>query len=118
MEISVVIPTRDRSEIFDRTLTRLAEQSGDMAFEVIVIDDGSRDGTPAAVREHEARAELDIRLFEQPSLGPAAARNRALEAARAPVCLFLNDDTWPQRDLVEHHARFHRTRPEPEAALL
>jgi glycosyltransferase involved in cell wall biosynthesis len=119
MEISVVIPTRDRSAILDETLTRLGRQSGEVAFEVIVIDDASRDGTPTAVREHPAHAALDIRLLEQPSpLGPAAARNRALDAAAAPVCLFLNDDTWPHGDLVERHARFHRETPEPKAALL
>lgn len=118
MEVTVVIPTRDRRELLRQTLRGLAEQSGSARFEVIVIDDGSCDGSPEAVRELAAHAALDLRLLEQPSQGPAAARNRALAAARAPVCLFLNDDTWPRPDLVERHARFHRDRPEPEAALL
>jgi hypothetical protein len=51
-------------------------------------------------------------------LGPAAARNRALTTVRAPVCLFIDDDTWPRAGLVARHAAFHRQHPEPGAALL
>jgi len=118
MDLTVVIPTRDRKSLLVETLGRLARQTGDPHFEVVVVDDGSADGSPAAVRELAAREPLEVRLLEQPPLGPAAARNRALAAARAPVCLFINDDTWPRPDLVERHARFHRDHPEPEAALL
>jgi GT2 family glycosyltransferase len=118
MDITVVIPTRDRNAVACETLRRLARQTGDARFEVIVIDDGSSDGTAQAVRELAEHEPLELRLFEQNALGPAAARNRAMAAARAPVCLFLNDDTWPRPDLLERHARFHSERPEPTAALL
>src|SRR4051812_19547868 len=100
MELTVVIPTRDRRGIFAETLARLEVQSGSNAlFEVIVVDDGSRDGSRELIRKRAARSSLDLKLIEQPELGPAAGRNRALAAARAPVCLFLDDDSWPHRDL-------------------
>jgi GT2 family glycosyltransferase len=118
MDLTVVIPTRDRRALVCETLGRLVRQSGDVQFEVIVVDDGSSDGSPEAIRELAEREPLDVRLLVQTALGPATGRNRALEAARAPVCLFLNDDTWPHSDLVERHARFHRDRPDPAAALL
>jgi len=118
MDLTVVIPTRDRRALVCETLGRLARQSGDVQFEVIVVDDGSSDGSPEAIGELAEREPLDVRLIVAPALGPASARNRALEVARAGVCLFLNDDTWPRSDLVERHARFHRDRPNPEAALL
>jgi len=116
-ELTVVIPTRDRRAILRETLTRLADHASEIC-EVIVIDDGSTDGTPAAVRQHAAADSLDLRLLEQAGRGPAAARNRAIGSARAPVCVFMNDDTWPQAGLLQRHRDFHRRNPELEAALL
>jgi len=57
-------------------------------------------------------------VLEQAQRGPAAARNRGIEAARGAVCLFLGDDTRPEPGLIERHASFHRRTPEQEAALL
>jgi glycosyltransferase involved in cell wall biosynthesis len=118
MELTVVIPTRDRRETLLETLARLERQEGDVGFEAIVVDDGSSDGTPAAVRAIAERAPFELTLIEQPGRGPAAARNRALAAARGPACLFINDDAWPGPDLLARHRDFHARRPQPEAALL
>jgi mycofactocin glycosyltransferase len=118
MELTVVIPTRDRRAILCETLARLAPQTRDVLFEVIVVDDGSADGTADAVRTEALRQPYPLRLIEQRAAGPATARNRALATAQAPVCLFLDDDTWPGPDLASRHRDFHLGRPEREAALL
>jgi glycosyltransferase involved in cell wall biosynthesis len=117
-DLSVVIPTRDRRAILRETLRRLERQCGDAAFEVIVVDDASEDGTREEVRSIAASSPLELELIEGPGRGPAAARNMALERAAAPVCLILNDDNWPREDLVARHVRFHEEHPEPETALL
>ena len=117
MELTVVIPTRDRRAVLLEALRRLGEQQGD-DFEVVVVDDGSSDGTPQAVEELARRSRFPLALIRRAAGGPAAARNRAIEAARAPVCLFLNDDSWPRPDLVARHRSFHAANPDPEAALL
>jgi glycosyltransferase involved in cell wall biosynthesis len=118
LDVTVVIATRDRRAVLCEALARLEGQSGEVGFEVVVVDDGSADGTADAVREVAARGALDLRLIEQPSLGPAAARNRAIAEASAPVCLFLNDDSWARPDLLARHHAFHRREPDSRAALL
>jgi glycosyltransferase involved in cell wall biosynthesis len=118
MELSVIIPTRNRCAILCETLDRLEAQCGDAELEVVVVDDGSTDETRDVVRRRAAASPFPLILIEQAGLGPAAARNRALAAVRAQVCLFLDDDTWPRAGLVARHAAFHRQHPEPGAALL
>src|SRR5438045_7374547 len=64
------------------------------------------------------RLQYELRVLRQHPAGPAAARGRALRAARGGVVLFLGDDTWPAGDLLARHADFHRRRPARSAALL
>jgi glycosyltransferase involved in cell wall biosynthesis len=113
-QISVVIPTHNRSRILARTLEALANQRSDGAgdardgqwnetFEVIVADDGSRDDTAAVLEAERARGRLALRSFSQEQRGPARARNQALALARAPRALLLGDDTVPAPDLIARH---------------
>ena len=118
IELSVIIPTRDRIDVLTETLERLIAQDATLPFEVIVVDDGSTDSTVATVRSRAKQSAVPISVLEQGPRGPAAARNAGIAAARGKVCLFLGDDTWPRPDLVERHGRMHRRRPEPRAALL
>lgn len=118
MDLTVVIPTRDRLPTLRETLARLDAQAGEAAFEVVVVDDGSRDGTPAALREAGDSHAFPFTLLENGGRGPAAARNRAIAVARGSVCLFINDDTWPGPGLAARHVEFHRRHPEPTAGLL
>jgi GT2 family glycosyltransferase len=117
--LSVVIPTKDRAEALARTLDALEAQRSDGAkLEALVVDNGSADGTIAAVREREG-ASLPIRLLEQPNGGPAAARNAAAAAATGDLLLFLGDDTEPaDTNLLRAHIKLHATRPEPAYGVL
>lgn len=118
IELSVIIPTRNRVEVLMETLERLMGQQTEVAFEVVVVDDGSTDATVARTRSLAERSAAAVRVIEQRSQGPATARNRGIAAARGSACLFLGDDTWPRSDLVERHGLLHRRRPEAHAALL
>lgn len=118
MELTVIVPTRDRRAIVLETLDRLDRQVGGVGFEVIVTDDGSTDGTAEAVLDGASNRPYDLTLLSQPSSGASAARNRALDESSAPVCLFLNDDAWPREDLIARHRDFHARRPEETAAVL
>jgi GT2 family glycosyltransferase len=106
LELSVVIPTFNRVEILPSVLEMLGRQSlQNERFEVIVVDDGSSDGTPRFLQSFSAP--YRFRAFSQPNAGPAGARNRGVIAAQSPLVVFLGDDTVPEEAFLETHLRAH-----------
>jgi glycosyltransferase involved in cell wall biosynthesis len=88
-EVSVVIPTRNRRELLLRSVASALGQEG-VALEVIVVDDGSDDGTAEAVTGLCTRK---VRLVRhRTNRGVSAARNAGIAHARAPWVAFLDDD--------------------------
>ncbi len=113
---SVVIPTFERPDTLFQVLDALARQKDPPDFEVVVVDDGSRDETPSRLAAYQAA--YPFRFFSQSNSGPAAARNRGIAEARGRLILFLGDDTVPEAELLAVHARTHgQTRPHPVAVL-
>src|SRR4051812_41105072 len=109
--ISVVIPTKDRSDALARTLAALESQRVSDELEVIVVDNGSSDETVAMVGAHAVNSKLPIKLIVHPEGGPAAARNAGATAASGKILLLLGDDTEPaDKGLVEAHAALHAAR--------
>jgi glycosyltransferase involved in cell wall biosynthesis len=90
---SVIVPARNSAETLRRTLTCLKEQEVDFGYEVIVVDDGSSDGTPELVRA----AGDPIRLVRQEGAGPAAARNRGVAESGGTALAFCDADCYPTR---------------------
>lgn len=90
MLFSVVIPTYNRAVLISRTLDSLWRQSL-TDFEVIVVDDGSNDGTSDYLRSLQGR----IQCMQQENRGPGAARNLGAASARGDYVAFLDsDDVW------------------------
>jgi glycosyltransferase involved in cell wall biosynthesis len=118
MDISIVIPTRDRRDRLLATLDALdGQRLGGAAGEVVVADNGSSDGTAAALRARTGV--LPVVLVEEPRAGASFARNRALEEVRAPVVVLLGDDMVPASDdLLARHLELHKARPEDGYGVL
>ena len=106
MDITVVIATYNRRELLARTLPSVLGQDyppGD--YEIILVVDGSTDGTAQYVRS--LRTECRVEVLEQENRGPAAARNAGIGAAAGEVALFLDDDIRCDRGLLREHAEAH-----------
>lgn len=101
--VSIVVATRDRVAGLELLLDALGRQSaGTTALEVIVVDDGSADGTPALLADRVADGVLDLTALRQPSSGgPGRARNRGWRAARSPLVVFTDDDCVPTDTWLE-----------------
>jgi glycosyltransferase involved in cell wall biosynthesis len=91
--VSIILPVRDGECFIDATLESALGQTY-RNVEVVVVDDGSRDRTPALV-ESWAQRDSRVRILTQANRGVAAARNRAIEAARGEFIAPLDaDDLW------------------------
>ena len=86
--VSVVVPTWNRRALLERALAAVDEQEF-RDFELIVVDDGSTDGTADWLRARRPQVQL---IASPRRVGAAAARNLALERARGELVAFLDDD--------------------------
>ena len=115
--VSVVLPTYDRIDVLPEVLDAVEAQRGAPPFEVVVVDDGSTDGTTRLLSER--RFSVPARVLFQTNRGPAAARNAGVRAASGRLVAFLGDDTVPRTGWLAAHVRAHGERGGgPELAVI
>lgn len=91
--VSVVVRAWNRAHLIRDTLESIIAQT-ERDLEILVVDDGSTDGTEGIVEE-AARIDARVRLLRQDHRGPAAALNTGVRAARGSYVAFLDsDDLW------------------------
>ena len=104
--VSIIVPTCNRQGILSRTLPALLGQEEPGAdYEVIVVVDGSTDGTLEMLRQGKWGSRL--RVIPQSNRGQASARNRGAAEALGEILLFLDDDMIAAPDLVSIHCEEH-----------
>jgi len=92
-EISVIVPVHNGESFVERCWQSIASQTRPPC-ELLFVDDGSTDGTLAAI-ERLPYAPFHVKVLSQPRRGPAAARNLGVRTARGTLVAFLDiDDRW------------------------
>jgi GT2 family glycosyltransferase len=105
-DVSIVVPTFNREDRLRRVIDALARQVVPVCLEVVVVSDGSTDGT------HDYLAalhvpEIKVVVVEQPNSGPAAARNAGIQHASGDLVVFVDDDVVATPGLIAAHMAVH-----------
>ncbi len=101
-DVSVVIPAYRAAGTIERALRSVASQTR-LPREVVIVDDGSEDGTLERAKALESEmAPVSLKLFRQDNAGPGAARNRAIAESSGAILAFLDaDDEWLPKKLEQ-----------------
>jgi glycosyltransferase involved in cell wall biosynthesis len=105
--LSVVIPTYNRIDVLLQVLSMLGQQQAAPSFDVVVVNDGSKDDTVARVEALRPRLNYPFTFVTQENGGPGRARNHGVTLARGRYVIFIGDDTVPERRFLAEHARVH-----------
>ncbi len=108
MFFSVVIPTYNRLPILEKCLRalerqQLREDSAITGYEVVLVDDGSTDGTLEWLEAHKSEFP-HVRSLAQDHMGPAAARNLGVEQATGDTIIFIDSDLVVTEHFLQAHA--------------
>ncbi len=100
--VSVIIPTFNRVEYLKKAVKSVLDQTYQQ-LELIIVDDGSDDGTAELIAQLKQKSQRKILYIHQGNMGAAAARNRGLEAASHDFIAFLDSDDWfhPQKLAIQ-----------------
>lgn len=94
MKLSIVVPIYNADKWLQRCVESLLNQGiGPSEYEILLIDDGSKDGSLAIANEF-ADANSNIRVFTQANAGPGAARNRGIYNAKGEYLMFVDADDY------------------------
>ena len=105
--VSIIVPCHNGARFLAEALDSALAQTHP-AIEVIVVDDGSIDDTPAVLGRYAGR----VRVLRQPNRGPSAARNAALEVARGDYVAFLDADDRFLHEKIARQAALLDARPD------
>ncbi len=115
--ISAILITRSHAHVLPRVLDGLAKQTlPESEFEIVVVDDGSKDDTQAVLGVYADKQPM--RIFRQNPSGVAAAKNLGVFTARAPIVVFLYDDEVLDPGALEAHINAHKANPDLSDVVL
>ena len=119
MDASIIIPTFNRKDVLRKCLQALDKQKFSHPYEIILVDDGSHDGTRESVEELQKSLSIPLTFLRQKKKGPAAARNLGIKNCSGKILLIIGDDIIATPNLVKEHVDWHSNRyPQNNAAIL
>ena len=106
LKISVIIPCYNASETVEETLYSLEKQTY-KNFEVICVNDGSKDDTLSILSNYQQKTNMDMKILSQENAGVSVARNLGISNANGSVLLFLDADDMYASTYFAHVAYWH-----------
>ncbi|GFZ30875.1 glycosyl transferase [Clostridium zeae] len=117
MKLSVIIPTYNNLQRLKISLSYLEQQDMDKSeYDIILVDDGSNDGTSEYLGSLET--EMNLLVVRQENMGQAKARNVALSLAEGEYVLFIDDDVIADRDFLTKHYESHMNYNDPNLVVV
>jgi len=117
MKISVIIPTYNRKERLTACLSAIWSQDFNKnEYEVIVVDDGSEDGTKEMIQKIGKPVNFNYIWHE--NVGRAANRNIGIRSAKGDIIVFLDDDVVATPQLLQKHYEIHEARGNAKLVVL
>ena len=108
MRVTIVIATHNRRDILERSLECLFRQDYPKdQYEIIVVDDGSSDGTKKMVEGKNPYCGLKYLRYKE-RRGQSKAKNLGINHAQGEVIIFIDDDVFCPPQFIRQHARFHK----------
>lgn len=112
MRATIQLCTYNRAHLLGRVLEGCFEQTLDPgSYEVVLVNDGSRDETPAVIETARKRATCSFTVINQENAGLARGRNVGMAAAKGERIILIDDDILPTPRLVEEHLATHARHP-------
>jgi glycosyltransferase involved in cell wall biosynthesis len=115
VDVSVVIPTRNRARWLEDCLRTLVTQETSASVEFVIVDDASEDETPSVLESWSAR-DGRIRPVREERLGRSVALNAGMRSARGRVLLFTDDDVSIDPGWIESYVRLFERHPDVDLA--
>lgn len=113
VSVSVILPVFNGERFLAEAIASIRRQSV-RPLEIIIVDDGSTDGTPELIRS----LGTDVRSVSQLNAGPAAARNTGIRLAQGEALAFLDaDDVWPEDNTLAVLLAHLADEPRPDIVL-
>lgn len=118
-KLSVIIPTRNRASILQKTLAAYAQQTArDEILEILIVNDGSTDETSKVIPELAKASAVPIVYLEQENQGQATARNHGIRKAKGELILLGDDDVIPAPNMIAEHLSWQARYPDPSIAIV
>jgi GT2 family glycosyltransferase len=112
MKATIQLCTFNRAALLERVLDACFEQTVPSdSYEVVLVNDGSTDDTPAVIARAQSRATCAFTVVNQPNSGLAKGRNEGIACATGERIIFIDDDVLPLPNFVAEHLRTHQDHP-------
>src|SRR5215207_2991126 len=97
-EVSIIIPTYNRSALLRDAVSSVLRQDSEATFEIIVVDNNSKDDTSAVVHSLMQSHPGKVQYVVEPEQGNAHARNRGVTTSKGDIIAFIDDDVSVESD--------------------